>query len=268
MSIYPNVTEQDSKNLRILAEEQKNQQAIKNKNKILKQTHDVKIAENLSPTTKKLQEVNEGTKKLGNEFKKAKSENEMNQEIIPVVIDSEDENDNTQSDIDALPKSNILSIPMMEMWGALMNRRNSLKLKQDDSSRPSILRIPFQTWSDDTMQINVNNFDLTPEIFKALSSASYTGKTMRKYSDILLMNNIKNDLDYTGLGGKPSKRKNFLLTDLPKKVAEIEDRIVNEEVYEYLQGEGVKIIIPSNIIDSSKRWNWSVGGWKTLHALR
>ena len=52
MSIYPNVTEQDMNNLRKLAEQQKNQRALKIKNRILKQTHDVKLAESLSPITK------------------------------------------------------------------------------------------------------------------------------------------------------------------------------------------------------------------------
>ena len=51
MSIYSNVTEHDLINLRKLAEQQKNQRAIKNT--ILKQTHDKKLGENLSPINKK-----------------------------------------------------------------------------------------------------------------------------------------------------------------------------------------------------------------------
>ena len=58
MSIYSNVREQDLINLRKLAEQQKNERALKNKNKILKQTHDIKLAESLSPITKKLEDVN------------------------------------------------------------------------------------------------------------------------------------------------------------------------------------------------------------------
>ena len=52
MSIYSNVTEQELINLRKLAEQQKNEQAIKIKNRILKQTHDEKLAESLSPIKK------------------------------------------------------------------------------------------------------------------------------------------------------------------------------------------------------------------------
>ena len=57
MSIYSNVTERDLINLRILAEQQKEQRALKTKNRILKQTIDVKLAESLSPITSKLDET-------------------------------------------------------------------------------------------------------------------------------------------------------------------------------------------------------------------
>ena len=45
MNNYSNVTEQDLMNLRKLAEQQKNQRVLKINNRILKQTHDIKIAE-------------------------------------------------------------------------------------------------------------------------------------------------------------------------------------------------------------------------------
>ena len=54
MSIYSNVTEKDLDILRKLAEQQKNQRALKIKNRILKQTHDKKLAESLSPKTTRL----------------------------------------------------------------------------------------------------------------------------------------------------------------------------------------------------------------------
>ena len=52
MSKYPNVTQEDLINLRKLAEDQKNQRALRIKNRILKQTHDIKLAESFSPITK------------------------------------------------------------------------------------------------------------------------------------------------------------------------------------------------------------------------
>ena len=64
MSIYSNVTEQELINLRKLAEKLKNQRAPKIKNRILKQAHDIKLAESLSPIIKKLDDVFQSTKNL------------------------------------------------------------------------------------------------------------------------------------------------------------------------------------------------------------
>ena len=48
-------------NLRKLAEQQKSRRALNFKNRISKQTLDIKLAESLSPVTKKLDEVNKST---------------------------------------------------------------------------------------------------------------------------------------------------------------------------------------------------------------
>ena len=82
ISIYSNVTEEDLINLRKLAEQLKNRAAIKIQNRILKQTHDIKIAENLSPITKKLEEVKESAQKLGDIMEKSNSENENIKERV------------------------------------------------------------------------------------------------------------------------------------------------------------------------------------------
>ena len=74
MSIFANVTEQDSINLRELAEQQRNQRALKIKNRILKQTHGIKLAGSLSPITKNLDTINECTKQLGEIVKKSNVE--------------------------------------------------------------------------------------------------------------------------------------------------------------------------------------------------
>ena len=71
MSIYSNVTEQDLDNLRKVAPQQKNERALKIKNKILKQTHDNKLAESLSPITKKLDEVKKTNEELGDVIKES-----------------------------------------------------------------------------------------------------------------------------------------------------------------------------------------------------
>ena len=110
MSIYSNVTEKDLENLRKLAIQQKNEKALKIKNRNLKQTHDVKLAEILSPITKKLDTINESTKEVGEVIKET----------------------NSKVDIKTLPNSSKFSNSMRQMIGSLMNSRNSLKITQDE----------------------------------------------------------------------------------------------------------------------------------------
>ena len=240
MSIYSNVTEQDMINLRKVAEQQKEQRALKIKNRILKQTHDIKLAESLSPITKKLDET---TKKLGDVIKKTNSENENNQEIVPVEIESEDEN--IQSNLRALPNSSMFSDQMTKTLGRLMSSANSLKIISTPSGA-SILGVPIITLGGDKLRIRGNDYELTPEIYKALSYTGYDGKSMKNENDILMLNNIIRDLGYTGIGDNKSKRKTFFTETLPKLVEDIQNKTF-EEID--LEGQGVKIIIPSNIID-------------------
>ena len=94
-------------NLRNLAEQEKNQRGPQIKNRILKQTHDIKLAESLSPLTKKLDTINESTKRLLGVIKESNSENENIKEIVPVDIES-DSSDGVyvKPNIRALPNSN------------------------------------------------------------------------------------------------------------------------------------------------------------------
>ena len=74
---------------------------------------------------------------------------------------------------------------------------------------------------------------------------------MKKESDILMMSNILNDLGYTGIGDRESKRKTFFRKTLPNLVEKIQNKSFDDITDESddLRGEGIKIIIPSNIID-------------------
>ena len=246
MSIYSNATEQDLDNLRKLAQQKKEQRALKIKNRILKQTHDVKIAESVSPITKKLEEVKKATKELGEIVKESNSENVNNQEIVPVEIESEDEN--IQTNLRALPNSSMFSDQMKKTLGRLMFSANSLKINIT-SSGATILGVPINTLGADRIQIKDNDYDLTPEIYKALSYTGYDGKTMKNENDILMLDNIIRDLGYTGVEDYQSKRKTFLIETLPKLVEDIQNRTFEEITDNSNDLEGVKIIIHSNIID-------------------
>ena len=227
MSIYSNVTEKDLDNSRKLAQQQKEQRALKIKNRILKQTHDITLAESLSPITNKLEE---STKKVGDIIKET----------------------NSKVDIKALPNSPKFSNSMRQMLGSLRTSRNSLKITQDESGRANILGVPIQISEGDIIKINENIHELTPEIYKALTYTTYSGNTMKDENDILMMYNIIRDLRYTGDSDRDSKRKTFFTKKLPKLVNDIQNKTFDEitDNSDDLQGEGIqKIIIPSNIID-------------------
>ena len=68
--MYPNVTEDILINLRKLAEQEENLRVTEVKHRVLKQTYDINLAENLSARAKNLSERNESTKKLRRVFKK------------------------------------------------------------------------------------------------------------------------------------------------------------------------------------------------------
>ena len=75
---------------------------------------------------------------------------------------------------------------------------------------------------------------------------------MKNESDILMMNIIIRDLGYTGEGDRKSNRKTFFTTILRELVEEILNRNFDEIIDSSdndLEGQGVKTIIPSNVVD-------------------
>ena len=131
-----------------------------------------------------------------------------------------------------------------------MSSANSLKIKSTPSGG-TILGVPINTLGGDRIQVKDNICDLTPEIYKALSYTGYSGKNLKNENDILMLYNIMKGLRYTGRGDIKTKRKTFLSEKLPKLVEEIQNRTFEEIIddSDYLQGQGVKIIIPFIIID-------------------
>ena len=75
---------------------------------------------------------------------------------------------------------------------------------------------------------------------------------MNNDDEFSMLYKILNDVKYTGSGDRPSNRKKFFTIELPKKVSEIQNIRLDENTDDSdfdLQGEGVKIIIPSNTTD-------------------
>ena len=230
MSIYSNVTEQDLINLRKLAQQRKEQRAERIKNRILKQTHDIKIPESLSPITKKLDEVNKSSQKVGDIIKES----------------------NSKIDLKSLPNSSRFSNSMLQMLGSVMNSRNFSKITQDNLGQANILGFRIPISESDTIKTIKKIYDLIPEIYKVLTYATYTGDNMENENDILKMYNIIREVGYTGIGDKDLKRKVFFAQKLPEGFEEIQNKTFGEITIDSgseLEGQGVKIIIPSNIID-------------------
>ena len=72
---------------------------------------------------------------------------------------------------------------------------------------------------------------------------------MKIKDDILMMYNIVRGLEYTVVGDKKLNRKTFFTKTHPEVVEGIQNKAFDEstEDSDVIQGEGVKIIIPSNI---------------------
>ena len=195
MSIYSNVAEQDLNNLRKLANQQKEQRALKIKNRILKQTHDKKLAESLSsitdPITERLDEVNKSAKKLDS-IKESFSPNNENLDTI---------NESTQKVGDIIKESNAEnnkeititpSILLQNTFKSLTESPSSLKLKHDKNGNFSILGTNITPLGGDKVQVFDNIYELNPELHGALSKPSYTGNSTKNENDRKTLYNFFN----------------------------------------------------------------------------
>ena len=158
MSNNSNVTEQALSNLRKTAGQQKEQRAIKIKNRILKQTHDIKLAENLSPFTKKLDTFKESNKQLGETVKKS---------------DVEDENTQTPA-IESISTSQSLR----DTLSFLKKSKISFKLHQTDKDKVFWNKIHFKALAENRISIKDQEYDIKPNIQAYFTNTKLTTKNM------------------------------------------------------------------------------------------
>ena len=142
MNIYSNVTEQDLENLRKLAQQQKEQRALKIKNRILKETHDVKLAESLSHITKRLDLVeNKKGEKIGDLIKKSESESPAIENIQTQPETPAIENTQTQPETPAIENTQTLPGVLydVELENTLTNMKDQqkgfFKIKEDENGQ-------------------------------------------------------------------------------------------------------------------------------------
>ena len=149
-------------NLRKLAEQQKEQRAQKIKNRILKQTHDIKLAESLSPITKKLDEVKESTQKI--------------RKIVKETNTPQPSIENTHT---ALPRENEQLQPGIIYDTSLENTLNNMKnnigfFNIEERVNGDIFwnGLPVEKTGGNKLKINENFFDISPGIQKVLNDTS------------------------------------------------------------------------------------------------
>ena len=236
MSIYSNVTEQDLINLRKLAEQQKNQRAIKIKNIILEKTHDKKSAESLSPLRKRLDliENNKG-EKIGDIIKKSESESET------LAI----ENTQTQPETPALENTQTQPGVLYDvsLENTLTNMKNKekgfFKIREDKNGQRYWNGVPVNISGDSRIEIDGKNFNISPDLQNVFTDT--TGKSLKKL-------NKKENQTYKKLLNTLNSE-----TYRPQQGEYNSGRYKNTENIlkpNNLQGRGIEnIIIPNNIID-------------------
>ena len=227
MSFYSNVTEQDLIYLRQLAGQQKNQRAEKIKNRILKQTHDIKIAESLSPITKTLDEVTKSTRKLVDVIK----------ETQPKTPQLAIENTSAPQPIEN-NEGVIYDVELENTFNNMKKNIGFFNIEERDNGDIFWNGFPVEKMGGNKLKINEKIFDIAPNIRKVLTETSNI--PLKKLNDQSrdTINNLLESLDfenYKAIRGE-SKSGRYKQSKMNFKKRNLE-------------GQGIeKIIIPSNII--------------------
>ena len=247
MSIYSNVSEQNLINLRKLAEQQKNQRALKIKNRILEKTHDKKLAESLSPLTKRLDliENNKG-EKIGDIIKKSESESEtlaientQTQPETPAI-----ENTQTQAETPAIENTQVQLGVLYDV--SLENTLTNMKDKEkgffkitEENGQRFWNGKPVNISGDSRIEIDGINFNITPDLQNVFTDT--TGKSLEKLNkkENRTYKKLLDTLNYKNYKHKPGEKNSGRYKNTKNILIPIN-----------LQGRGIeKIIIPNNIID-------------------
>ena len=158
MSIFSKVTEQDLISLSKLAKQQKEQRVLKIKNRSLKQTHDVKLAESISPITKNLDIINETTKNLGK-----------------TVQNSDVEDGNAQTPA----IENITVTQSLRDTLALMKRsKNSFKVETKENGGMFWNGVFNKPLGDNNVSNKNEEYDINPDIQAYFTTTKLTTKRM------------------------------------------------------------------------------------------
>ena len=181
MSFYSNATEEDLIDLRKIAEQQKEQRALKIKHRILKQTYDIKLAEFLNPITKRIDEVKETTEKVGDVFK----------EVQPKTPQLAFENTPAPQPIE----NNEGRIYEVELENFLKNMEKNIgffKTYHDPQRGWMLNNYPIEVSTGTKVKINDKEYNITPGIQKVLGDSTYdTAKSMNDTEKLVFIDILK-----------------------------------------------------------------------------
>ena len=130
--------------------------------------------------------------------------------------------------------------------------KNFFKLEQD-GNKVFRNKVPIKALGENRISIDDQEYDIKPNIQEYFTNTKLTTKNMNDEDKSIIYDILKKTGFYSmrRKKGKQSARTIDARINLPREIAKIRNpplpAIENES--DNLQGEGVKIIIPSNIID-------------------
>ena len=122
---------------------------------------------------KKIDDINESTKQLGEIVTESNSVNNKETIVIPSIL-------------------------LQETFISLTKTPSSLKLNHDKDGNLTILGAPIKSLGGDKVRVYDNIYEFNPEIHRALSLSSYTGKSMKNENDRRTLYIFLTDIGYTG----------------------------------------------------------------------
>ena len=228
--------------MRKLAQQQKEQRAKKLKNRTLKQTHDINLAKSLSPITKKLGEVNKSSQEVSEIMKKS----QPSQNIKTIL-------QNSQSQTPAI--ENIVGTQSLRDTLALMKRGKKNQIRRKANGDVLWNDVFIQPPGENRTSFKNHEFDITPDIEAFITNTKRSTKFLVDVENETVFEKLENVGFYENIPerGLKSTRMKDALFILLKEIAKIRNpplpAIENVEDSSDLEKEGVKFIIPRNIID-------------------
>ena len=164
------------------------QRGLKNKNKNLKQTHDVNLAESLSPITKKLDEVKETTQELGKVIEKSQLENNTSQlDIEKTPTNQPIENTPTNQPIEN-NESVIYDVELENTLNKMKDNTGFFNTHYDPQRGWLLNDYPIKMLRGTEVKINENKYKITPGLQKIFTNQSYeTAKAMNDLKKLAIL---------------------------------------------------------------------------------